>query len=147
MTLAGDQHHVARPGRPDRSGDGPGPVRFDDDLVGGADPDQDVVDDGSGLLGSRVVRGDHHHVGALLCHSTHLRSLLYLAITTATEDHQHPTGPDHLASGHQCGGQGIRGVGIVDSDVEGLPGVHRLESTPHRRCCAEGVSDVHRLHS
>lgn len=63
VSLAGDQDQVPSRSFPNGEGDGSGPIHLDEDIPRRRGTCGDLLDDGFGLLGARIIGGDHGQVG------------------------------------------------------------------------------------
>jgi hypothetical protein len=128
VPLAGDEHHVAGAGETHRHADGRSPVGLDEDLGAGlAHAGDDGVDDGARLLGARVVRGDHRHVGVAGDDGAHPGPLGRIAIAAAAEDDDEPARRERAQRGDDPL-QRVGRVGVVDDDVEAAAVGHPLDA-------------------
>src|SRR5436190_11460534 len=133
VTLAREQHDVARPGRPDRGVDRLAPIQ--DQLerratsgAGRLGSGRDVLEDGLGVLVPGVLVGGDDQPAALRRDPTHHRPLLPVAFPAGPEQcDQCPT--PSLGNGRELvedEGERGRRVGVVDDDGEGLAQLHPL---------------------
>ena len=99
------------------------------------------VRDRNGVLGARVVRGQHHDVGAPAGGLPHERALGGVTIAAAAEDHDHASRPGELARGAEHRVEGGGRVRVVDEDGERLAGVDPLQAPGHRHGCLQTVDD------
>ncbi len=134
VTLAGDEHDVARACRRDRVGDCPRAIELDHDGRGLRETRKDRLDDRPRVLAPRVVAGDDRHVGPLGHRPPHGEALARVAIASAPEHADDATRARPLpqrGQGRQNALERVRRVRVVDDDEEGLPGFHLLEAAGH----------------
>ena len=134
MTLPGDEHGPAGRGQVDGS-----PNRCTsilDHLVVEARRGQetllDLCENRQRILSSRVVQGQNGDVRQLRYSGPHELSLALIALATTTEDNDYRT-LGETSHGSQRGRQGFVGMGIVDNDGKGLPGLDRLHPAVDRQ--------------
>ena len=131
VALARDDDDIARGRLGDRHLDGSAAVGLDGEAVGAGHARSDGVDDGQGVLSSRVVGGQEYPIGQAGRHLAHLRALRAVAVAPGAEDQQEPPGAGRLPGREERAGQGPRLVGVVDEHGEGLALVDGLEAARH----------------
>src|SRR5580765_1363318 len=136
VSLARDQHHVARPRVLDRFGDRRPPIRNREQqrvvtLGVRRDAALNFVDDPLGILVTRIVRRDHEDVGQPARNRAHQRPFRAIAIAAATKQCDEATA-DQRPRGLEQIPQGVVGVRVVDDDGERVFRVrHDLEAPRH----------------
>ena len=140
VALAGDDHHVARRGLGQRGADRGAAIDVDHERR--RHRRQDLIEDRPGILGARVVAGDHREIGAGRDHRAHERALAGIAIAAAAEHadeaplRQRPQRAQQVV-------EGVGGVGVVDQHVEARVVVDALDPPRHaghrRDAAGDGV--------
>jgi hypothetical protein len=128
VALAGDHHDVARRGLGHRRADRGAAIDVDVERVGHRR--QDRVEDGPRIFGARVVAGHHRQVGLGRDRRAHLGPLGGIAIAAAAEHADQPaTGQRPQRGQHVV--ERVRGVRVVDQDVEAGGVGHPLDAAGH----------------
>ena len=101
MALARNEHHIAGTGTVQCRSYGEFSVGFGHNTftVVARYPRDDGIDDREWVFRTRIIGGDHHHVGEAGCHCAHLGSLVSISVATATEHHDHPLAGAGVAHG------------------------------------------------
>ena len=133
VSLAGDDHDVARGRLPQGQPDRRSPVGLDHEraatLLGAR---FDLGDDRQRILGARIVGGDERQIRVRGGGRTHRGTLRTVAIPTATEHDDQATGRQR-ARRAQHASDAIRRVCVVHHHQEILPGLDRLHPARARR--------------
>ncbi len=134
VSLAGDDHHIARPGERQRERDRGTAVGFDEDVVATLPGHalDDLGDDRLRVFAARIVGGRYRQVGEVGGDRAHERPLAAVAVAAAAEHAQQPAG-GHRPHGAQDARQRIGCVRVVDEHGERLPAADGFEPAGHDR--------------
>ena len=150
MSLSGEQDDISRTALIDHIGDGVAPA-LDYLAVGlSVHAAQNIADYRPGILGAAVVAGDDRIIGQLRRRRAHQRTLRFVPVAAASEQHAEPSaGLLPLRQGEQGFFQRVGRMSVVDVDLDSAVAgdVEPLHPPRNLRTLRQCAADYIRLYA